>query len=446
MRNELQQIGKEWLNNIPTHWKKERLKDVCERVVGGGTPKSSISEYWDGGDIIWVSPTDFSAQNGNKFITESAKKITKLGMQKSSATLIPKGTVVMSSRASIGEPKIAGCDITTNQGFVSYVPSFKIDSNFLFYLIEGQLGEYFANIASGTTFMEITRRQAKNEPIPLPPLPEQKAIADYLDKVCQRIDKIIDIKQKQLKKIEWYFFSRLDSILTCKNITNKNSRVFENFIKRDIPEDWTTDRLKDVAIINDKALSSNTSPDYKFQYLDISNVNKYGIVEIDNIKEMTFEEAPSRARRVSRKHDTVLSSVRTNLQAVAFLETDIENLICSTGFFVCRPKFTCKLRPKFLYYFLLTAYSRDYFFSYSTGVSYPAINDYKFGSINIFYPKVAVQDQIIKQLDELHKKVNENIEIVKKEIINFQAYRKSIIHECVTGKKQVWEGEIEKEN
>jgi type I restriction enzyme S subunit len=174
VRNELQNIGKQWVSNLPKHWKADRIKDVCENVVGGGTPKSSISEYWDDGEIIWVSPTDFSKQKGERLITDSEKKITQFGMEKSSATLIPEGTIVMSSRASIGEPKIAGKQITTNQGFISFIAGHKVQNLFLFYCIEGQLGEYFAKIASGTTFMEISRRMAKQEPIPLPHAPSRK--------------------------------------------------------------------------------------------------------------------------------------------------------------------------------------------------------------------------------------------------------------------------------
>ena len=131
--HEIQNIGKEWLNGLPEHWKFDRIKDVCEKITGGGTPKSSISKYWVDGEITWISPTDFGKQKGTKYITTSEKKITVLGVQKSSATFLPEGTVIMSSRASIGEPKIAGKEITTNQGFISYITNHKLHNNFLFY-------------------------------------------------------------------------------------------------------------------------------------------------------------------------------------------------------------------------------------------------------------------------------------------------------------------------
>jgi len=201
-------------------------------------------------------------------------------------------------------------------------------------------------------------------------------------------------------------------------------------------------RLRDIVVINDVALSNNTPNDLVINYLDISNVNKYGIVDITDIRELTFEEAPSRARRVTKKNDTVISSVRTNLQAVAYIDFELPNFISSTGFFVCRPKFASIVKPKFLYYFLLSAYSKDFFFSHSTGVSYPAINDYKFGSINIFYPSLEKQEDIINQLESLRLKVNEMIKKTENQITTLQSYRKSLIHECVTGKKQVYMGDI----
>jgi len=206
----------EWLGNIPEHWKVDRLKDVCERITGGGTPKSSISEYWDDGDIIWISPTDFGNQKGTKYITNSEKKITELGVQKSSAKFLPEGTVIMSSRASIGEPKIAGKEVTTNQGFISYISNYRLHNNFLFYCIEGQLGSYFQSIASGTTFMEISRRMASVENIPLPPIQEQKAIAEHLDESITKIKKIESFIKFQIETLQAYRKSLIHECVTGK--------------------------------------------------------------------------------------------------------------------------------------------------------------------------------------------------------------------------------------
>ena len=189
-----------------------------------------------------------------------------------------------------------------------------------------------------------------------------------------------------------------------------------------IPEHWKADRLRDKCIINDNALSNKTEKDFALNYLDISNVNSLGIVNFDEIKSLTFEEAPSRARRIVNKYDTIISSVRTNLQAVAHIDFEMNNLICSTGFFVCRPKYNSILDERFLYYFLLTDYSKDFFFSMSVGVSYPAIDDYKFSSINIPLPPKQEQIAIANYLDKACERLDRIIAIKEEQLEKLKDY------------------------
>ncbi len=183
-----------------------------------------------------------------------------------------------------------------------------------------------------------------------------------------------------------------------------------------IPSHWKADRLRDLSSINTDALSSHTDENLSLDYLDIRNVNSLGIVNLNKIEKVSFKEAPSRARRKVEKFDTVISSVRTNLQAVAFVDFDKDNLICSTGFFVCRPKFNQILDKKYLYYFLLTDYSKDYFFSRSVGVSYPAIDDYKFSSVNLPLPPLSEQKNIVDFLDKAIARIDRIISVKEEQL------------------------------
>ncbi len=144
-------------------------------------------------------------------------------------------------------------------------------------------------------------------------------------------------------------------------------------------------RLKYAATINDESLPEATEPDYELQYIDIGNVDSYGTVH--DVVAFKFEEAPSRARRITRHGDVIVSTVRTYLQAIAPIENPPENLIVSTGFAVVRPKGSlfdarfCKyaVREK---HFLWEVESR------STGVSYPAINASDLADIRINLPDI----------------------------------------------------------
>lgn len=200
----------------------------------------------------------------------------------------------------------------------------------------------------------------------------------------------------------------------------------------EIPEHWNVDRLRDLCIVNDQALSNSTSPEFKLNYIDIGNVNSLGIVDFNQIEELTFDTAPSRARRKILVGDTIISSVRTNLQAVAFIDFNRENLIGSTGFFVCRPKFSEILDNKFLYYFLLNDYSKDYFFSHSVGVSYPAIDDYKFSSINIPLPPLPEQKAIADFLDKACARIDRIIAIKEEQLRKIEKHFYERITECTT--------------
>ncbi|MDQ5769469.1 restriction endonuclease subunit S [Thiothrix subterranea] len=198
-----------------------------------------------------------------------------------------------------------------------------------------------------------------------------------------------------------------------------------------IPTHWKVDRLRDQAVINDEALGTNTPVDYEIRYLDISNVNSQGIVDHDEIRPLAFADAPSRARRKVKKFDTVISSVRTNLQAVAHIDFDMENLVASTGFFVCRPKFLALVQPKYLYFFLLTEYSKEYFFSRSIGISYPAIDDYDFGSIHMPVPPIEEQRAIAGFLDEACGKIDAAIQVKREQVAMLDVMAKAILNKAV---------------
>jgi type I restriction enzyme S subunit len=220
------------------------------------------------------------------------------------------------------------------------------------------------------------------------------------------------------------------------------------------PDDWKADRLKDLCSVNQAALSAGTDPDFEFPYLEISNVDYFGIVDPAAIERVRFEDAPSRARRLVFANCTIISSVRPNLQAVAYFPTDPEGMICSTGFNVVRPDEN-ELWPKFAYYVLISDYSRQYFEATATGVGYPAVGDKEFGALVLPLPSLDEQEQIGRFLDSSCGVIDSVTSLYKnaddvsrpKGVLNRQmdtlfAYRKSLIHECVTGQRRITEAEI----
>ena len=157
---------------LPDSWMFVRLKHIGE-VVGGGTPKTNISEYWDG-NIPWLTPADFSGYE-EMYVSSGARTITEIGLKSSSAQMLPANSVLYSSRAPIGYIAIAANPVSTNQGFKSVVPYDFSMSPYLYYCLKARTDDIIQR-ATGTTFKEISGSEMAETIIPLPPFTEQKRL------------------------------------------------------------------------------------------------------------------------------------------------------------------------------------------------------------------------------------------------------------------------------
>lgn len=174
-------------------WEEKKLNQVSE-IIGGGTPSTIIPEFWDG-DIDWYSPTEI----GDKVYVEgSVKKITALGLENSSAKILPANkTVLFTSRAGIGDMAILRKDGATNQGFQSFV--IKEDNDPYFVYSKGHLiKDYALKHASGSTFLEISGKQLGNMNLSIPSAEEQQKIGTYF----QNLDQLITLQQTQIEKLK----------------------------------------------------------------------------------------------------------------------------------------------------------------------------------------------------------------------------------------------------
>lgn len=171
--------------SIPDTWLWVRLVDIGD-IVGGGTPKTSEISFWENGTISWITPADMRGLG--KYVSCGMRKITKVGLEKSSARLLPKGTVIYSSRAPIGYIAIALNELCTNQGFKSVIP-FNVElSEYLYYCLISQTQNIISR-ASGTTFKEISGGEFGQTIIPIPPLAEQKRIVAKIEELLPYIEK-----------------------------------------------------------------------------------------------------------------------------------------------------------------------------------------------------------------------------------------------------------------
>ncbi len=188
-------------------WKSKFINDLAS-VVGGGTPDTSVKSFWDG-NIQWFTPSEIGK---NKYVDSSLRTITEEGLNNSSAKLLPPHTILLSSRATVGECSLSLKECATNQGFQSLIAQ-SCDTNFLYYLIQTKKKDLIRK-ACGSTFLEISANEVRKIQVKIPYDNEQKKIADFLSLIDERIftqNKIIeDLKKLKSAICEKLFSSPKD--------------------------------------------------------------------------------------------------------------------------------------------------------------------------------------------------------------------------------------------
>ena len=191
------------------------------KVVSGGTPDTDTKEYWDG-DIKWLTPTDVTALT-TRFVFKTSRTISKLGIENSSATMLPKGSLMVCTRATIGAMAIATTDICTNQGFKNLVPNNKHNVDFLYYLLSFNTKELFRK-ASGSTFLELSKKDFEKIALDCPNLDEQQKIASVLASADQEIETL----QRKLDYLKQEKKALVQQLLTGKRRVNIEQKELHN--------------------------------------------------------------------------------------------------------------------------------------------------------------------------------------------------------------------------
>jgi len=216
-------------------WEQRKLSELAD-IVGGGTPSTAISEYWDG-DIDWYAPAEIADQI---FVNLSQKKITTEGLNNSSAKMLPVGTVLFTSRAGIGKTAILTKEGCTNQGFQSIIPhKDELDSYFVFSRTD-ELKRYGETVGAGSTFVEVSGKQMANMTISIPAtMGEQRQIGTYF----RNLDNLIILHQRKLEMLKKIKKSMLEKMFP------KNDAKVPELRFSDFTDAWEQRRLGEVATI-----------------------------------------------------------------------------------------------------------------------------------------------------------------------------------------------------
>jgi type I restriction enzyme S subunit len=274
----------------------------------------------------------------------------------------------------------------------------------------------------------------KRMPSPVPSIEEQRHITRFLHAVGSKTQRFIRNKRRLIELLKEQKQNVINQAVTRgldPKVKFKPSGV--EWIG-DIPEHWEVAPLKHLASINARVLSESTDQNYMFKYFDISSVGT-GCLSGEP-ETLRFGQAPSRARRILKKGDTILSTVRTYLKAVYYVSDEIEDWIASTGFAALTPKKA--IHPPFLGLVIQSDNFINRVIRESIGVAYPAIAETKLGTLHLAYPEsIEEQQGILDHIADSSKAIDLAIIRAQREIELMREYRTRLISDVVTGQVDV---------
>ena len=414
--NSYKDSGVKWLGQIPSHWEAKRLASYfSERKV-----KVSDKDYMP----LSVTKMGILPQLENVAKTDDGDN----------RKLVLAGDFVINSRSD----RKGSSGVSDYDGSVSLInlvlqPRSGILPRFCNYYFKsyGFIEEFYRNGHGIVADLWTTRYdEMKMIKVAIPPLNEQESMVNYLDKATARIDEAISQQQMMIDLLNERKQIQINRAVTKGLIPKVKLQDCGIDYIGSIPAHWEVKKLKFIATYNDEVLSE-THKNSEIEYVEIGDV-LYGR-GITGSTVYLFEDAPSRARRVTRTGDIIVSTVRTYLKAVAVIKK--EGLIVSTGFVVIRPKES--VDAQFLSYAILNSSLISEIERISVGTSYPAVNAWEVMDMKVALPPKEEQENIASYLSNVEKLTEDAIEACNKTISALQERKQIIINDVITGKVKV---------
>lgn len=407
--------GIEWLGEIPQSWENVSIRSCFTE----SNQRCNTDSY----PLLSVTIANGIIYQDN---IENKKDISN--DDKSNYKIVPLNAVAY-NKMRMWQGAVGVNTLTTgivSPAYIVAIPNEKILPNFVSYLFKSKImiGEFDKNSYGLCLDMNNLRYDDfRNIKIPLPPLQEQKEIAEFLDSKCEKIQNYIDKKQKLITLLQEKKQALINEAVTKglnPNIESKNSGIEYLGL---IPHHWEVKKLKHICKINPQA--NETLPN-NFVYIDLESVIKGQLLKEQVINK---EQAPSRAQRILQKQDILFQLVRP-YQRNNYIFNKNGDYVASTGYAQIRTK-EC---VNFVYYALLENSFVERVILKSTGSNYPAITSNDFADLKIPLPPLQEQKQIANFLDEKCEKINSAIEKTKRQIELIKEYKNTLINEAVCGR------------
>ncbi len=393
-------------------WEMVAIDDLCD-IVNGGTPKTGVSEYWDG-PHRWITPAEMG-KRATPYIDQTRRTITDQGLQNSSARPLPPYSVILSSRAPIGHLVINTEPMATNQGCKGLIPKSRIDHKFLYYYL-GNIVEQLEDLGTGTTFKELSGGKLREVLVPLPPITEQRRIVAILDEAFEGIATAKANVEKNLQNSHDWVGRQLTAILESESQGGSADRL-EALV--------TSDCSLSYGVVQPGEDEPSGLPIVRPVDLGPKTVGLNGLKRID----------PALARpyaRTALKGNDLLLCVRGTTGTVAIADSTLAGANVTRGIVPIR--FDPKSVIQELGYYLLRSHPvQDQIRAKTYGTALMQINIGDLRQIVLSFPPLDRQPQVLEQLDKVHEYANQLATNYERKLAALEELKKSLLHQAFTG-------------
>ncbi|WP_429167745.1 restriction endonuclease subunit S [Aeromonas rivipollensis] len=402
-------------------WTTKTIADVCS-VVNGGTPKTGVSEYWDGAHQ-WITPAEMGKRS-TPYVAKTERSITDAGIQNSSARLLPPLSVILSSRAPIGHLVINTEPMATNQGCKGLVPSDDLNHKYLYYYLSS-IVQLLNDLGAGATFKELSGGKLKEVPIPLPQLAEQQRIVAILDEAFEAIAAARANAEQNRLNARALFESYLQSVFSQRG---------EGWIE-------TTIAAATGGVFTGPFGSLLHKSDYIENGIPLVNpahITNVGI-EPDLRKTVSKATAQRLSSYIMRTGDIVIG--RRGEMGRCAIVTDVEDgWLCGTGSFVIKPSDRCDAR--YLVRLLRSESCKNQLEKIAGGAVMPNLSNTDLSNFSIMLPPIDMQRSALDKIDTMAEETQRLESLYQRKIVALDELKQSLLQQAFSGQLDTTRQEV----
>lgn len=400
-------------------WQIRTIGQVCE-VVNGGTPETSVPEYW-GGSNAWITPAEMGKRS-NPYVGDTERKLTEAGLRNSSAQLLPSRSVILSSRAPIGHLVINTVPMGTKQGCKGLIPSSQIHYKFLYHYLSSIVDKLDA-LGSGATFRELSGGKLKEVTIPVAPPAEQQRIVTILDEASEGIAAATANAEKNLQNVRALFGSYLQSVFTQSGM---------GCVKRKLGDE----SLLEI-IDGDRGVNYPKASDFYDEghclFLNTKNVRPDGFDFVNTM--FIAPDKDGQLRKGKLKRDDVVMTTRGTIGNIGLYSEDVpfEHIRINSGMLIFRANKRTLLAP-FLFELLRSEIVKVQIKKQTTGAAQPQLPIKTLVNFTIPVP-TNLDDQLalVKKVRAFEPEIQNLARLYERKLIALNAMKKSLLNHAFTG-------------